>query len=95
MHALCTCACVRAYVYACVCAQACTYVRVFTYVNMSHTYVCVCVRVRLRACACEGIEGALPLGVLFPEGQPPNLFVHLGGLEGRLGRLSRPVPVYA
>jgi len=29
------------------------------------------------------------------EGQPPNLFVHLGGLEVQLGRLSRPVPVYA
>ena len=27
----------------------------------------VCVRVRVRACACEGIEGALPLGVLPPQ----------------------------
>jgi len=29
------------------------------------------------------------------EGQPPNLFVHLGGLEGQLGRISRPIPVHA
>ena len=28
------------------------------------------------------------------EGQQPKLFVHLDGLEGRLGRLSRPVPVH-
>jgi len=52
----------------------------------------------MRACTFEGIEDALPLGVppsSLKEGQPPKLFVHLGGLEGRLGRLSRPVPVHA
>jgi len=30
------------------------------------------------------------------EGQPPaKLFVPLAGLDGRLGRLPRPVPVHA
>jgi len=55
--------------------------------------MCVRMRVRVRACTCEGNEGALPLGPSSPiEGQPPKLFVHLGGLEARLGRLSRLVP---
>jgi len=61
-----------------------------------HARRCVCMRVRVRACTCEGNEGALPLGPSSTiEGQPPKLFVHLGGLEGRLGRLSRLVPIHA
>jgi hypothetical protein len=50
VRALCTyvCACV-VYLCACVCARART---------------CSCAHVRVHACACEGIEGALPLGVL-------------------------------
>ena len=65
-----------------------------------NVYLCVCecvcvhARVRMRACACVGIEDALPLCVLPPR-QTAKLFVHLGGLEGRFGRLSRPVPVHA
>ena len=88
VHALCTCACVRMCVCVCVCVRERTCVH-------ARRCVCMCVRiqVRARACTCEGNEGALPLGPSSPiEGQPPKLFVHLGGLEARLGRLSRLVP---
>jgi hypothetical protein len=59
--------------------------------------VCVCMRVRVRACACEGIEGALPLGVLPPQERAslPRCLSTLGAFKGRLGRLSRPVPIHA
>jgi hypothetical protein len=46
---------------------------------------CVCARVRLHACALEGIEDALPLGVLRPQERAPKLFVPLGDLRGGLG----------
>ena len=74
--------------YMCVCMR----VRVCMHVGVC---MCVCMQVHVRACTCEGNEGALPLGPSSPiEGQPPKLFVHLGGLEGRLRRLSRPVPIH-
>jgi len=51
----------------------------------------------VRACACEGIEDALPLGVLPPQERASFLscLSPLEGLEGRLGRLSRPVFIHA
>jgi hypothetical protein len=98
------CACVCVYAYVCVCAcvlvhvcACCVLVRVCARVRVC-AYVCARTYVCMRACTFEGIEDALPLGVppsSLKEGQPPKLFVHLGGLEGRLGRLSRPVPVHA
>ena len=91
VHALCTCACVRMCVCVCVCVRERTCVH-------ARRCVCMCVRiqVRARACTCEGNEGALPLGPSSPiEGQPPKLFVHLGGLDRSFGRLSQPVPVHA
>jgi len=68
-------------------------------------YVCVriCVRAR-RVCALtwcvyahvKGLKAPSSWCASFPrEGQPPELFVPLGGLEGRLGRLSQPVPIHA
>ena len=57
----------------------------------------VCVRVRVCVCASEGIEDALPLGVLSSQERASLLtcLLPLGGFEGRLGRLSRPVPIHA
>jgi len=87
---VCVC-CVRAYVCMCTC--------VYTYVYMSHTCVCMCV-CAWGTSACMRMwrdwRRPSPWCPFSPrEGQPPKLSVHLGGLEGRLGRLSRPVPVYA
>ena len=68
----------------CVCLRLCTYVRaciVYLCVRMC-VYVCACVRVRLHACACEGIEDALPLGVLSPREGLPAVFFLEGGLGG-------------
>jgi len=53
-------------------------------------HVCVCVfvhGVRLHACACEGIEDALPLGVLSPQERAslPSCLYTLGALRGGLG----------
>jgi len=102
---VCTCVCVRlcacAYVcvqcvHVCECIRLCTCVRMYTVV-----YIRVCVRVRL--CTRTWCVHAHVKGLKTPswcpssprKGQPPKLFVHLGGLEGWLGRLSRPVPVHA
>ena len=91
VHACMRCVLVRACVcvYARTCARACMYVciRLFTFVCVR-----VYVRVRVCACACEGIEDAFPLVPFLPKRGPASqLHVHLGGLERRLGRLSRPV----
>ena len=53
----------------------------------THTYVCACGHVRVRACACEGIEGALPLGVLPPQERAslPSCLSTLGALRGGSG----------
>jgi len=76
VRALCTCAYVlRVRVCACVyvCARACT-------------CVCVCARIRVHACSCEGVEDALPLGVLLPKRGPASQAVStLGALMGGLG----------
>jgi hypothetical protein len=69
--------CVRAYVY--VCMYECAYVCARTYV--------------VRECACEEIVDAFTWCPSSPrESQPLKLFVHLGGLEGQFGRLSRLSP---
>jgi hypothetical protein len=54
-------------------------------------------RIRVRACAFEGIEDALPLGVLPPQEKASLLIClsPLGALSGGQGGHSRPVPVHA
>ena len=80
------CVCVRVHVHVhcvlCTCVCVCVCARVL-----------VCVRVRVRACACDGIEDVLPLGVLPPQERASLQAVC--PLEGRLNKLSRPVPVHA
>ena len=100
---VCTCARVCTYVRVCVrarmcvCAHhirvacnvyvhACVYGCLHTCVH-ARTCVRVCMRVRVHACACEGIEGALPLGVLPPQERAslPSCLSTLGALRGGLG----------
>jgi len=83
--------CVRVCVRICVHAYACTYVS-------ACAYVCVRVHVCARTCACMRMwrDWRRPSSWCPSppkEGQPPKLFVPLGGLEGRLGGLSRPVQI--
>jgi len=89
MRALCTCVRVYTVVYVRVCVR---YVLVRVCARTCE-YVCVCVRVRVHACACEGIEDDLPLGVLPPQERASLQAVC--PLEGRLKKLSWPVPVHA
>ena len=94
---LCTCLCVRACAYVCACVvymSVCVYSCVRTCVRCARVrvFAYVCARVLVRACTCGGIEDALPLGV-FPPQERAQAFCPPGGLVGRLGRLSRPVPV--
>jgi hypothetical protein len=95
-----TCSCVvhvRACVYGCVrvCVR-CVLVRVCV-----HAYVCVrsCVRAGAYVCVHAHVKGLKTSFLWCPsspkKGQSPKLYVPLGGLEGRLGRLSRPVPIHA
>jgi len=97
---VCTCVCVHVYVCVCVrvhvcvcCVRECVCIWLCTYVCACVVYLCVfvrvcvfvragtfvCARVRVSACSCEGIQHVLPLC-------PSSL------REGRLGRLSQPVP---
>ena len=77
------CVCVT---YVCACVDGC----VPTCVHLLCTCACVCVCARayvVRACACEGIEDALPLGVLPPQERASLLscLSTLGALRGSLG----------
>jgi hypothetical protein len=101
---VCVRACVYVCVHAHTCVRVYTvrYVRVC--VRALCTCVCVCVCVCAHTCVCAGtcvrartwcvhvhVKGLKPTFLFgsFPrEDQPPKLFVHLGGLEGQLGRLS-------
>ena len=81
-------ACVYCRVRACIVyVRACVYGCVRTFVRV--VYLCVCVRVRVRAYACEGIEDALPLGVLPSQKRVslPSCLSPLGALRGGLGGL--------
>jgi len=95
--------CVRVCVFVCVCVRARTVV--YVCVRVRHllvcvratcvcvhvcTGMCVCACVRVRACACEGIEDALPLGVLPPQKRAslPSCLSPLGALRGGLGGFS-------
>ena len=77
-----SCACVRACVCVCVCVCMC---------------LCLCGGVRLRACAREGIEDALPLGVLPPQEKASlhSCLSTLGALRGDLVDFPGTVPVHA
>jgi hypothetical protein len=91
---ICVRVCVCAYVYACIVyVLACVYscIRACVRALCTCVYVCACVcvrtyvyvRVRVRACTCEGIEDALPLGVLSTQERASKLFVPLeSGLGG-------------
>ena len=90
--------CVHKHVSVRACIRLCTYVRVCVCVCV---FVCVCVHVCAYGCVCvhAHVKGTKTKTSCCPssprEGQPPKLFVHLGGLEEQLGRLSQPVPVHA
>ena len=70
----------------CVLVRMCVYVWVYVCV---HERVCIrmCVWVRVRACAYEGIEDALPLGVLSPKEMAslPSCLSPREALKGGLG----------
>jgi hypothetical protein len=87
------CACVCVYAYVCVCAcvlvhvcACCVLVRVCARVRVC-AYVCARTYVCMRACTFEGIEDALPLGVLPPQERAslPSCLSTLGALRGGLG----------
>ena len=90
---VCVCVCVCVCVRARTCVHAlCTCMRVYTVVYVGVcmrafcTCACVCVRVCVRACAREGIDDALPLGVLSHQKRASKLFVPLrSGLGGSSG----------
>jgi len=95
---------VCAHAHVCVRARMCVCVRIRVCVRCVR--VCVCVRVHVRACACEGIEtpfllvlppqerASLP-SCLSPLETSQAVCLPWGSPEGRLGKLSRPVPIHA
>jgi len=77
---MCVCACVR----VCVCVYVCA-------------CTCMCVQASMYACVRMWRDWRCPSSWCpssLREGRPPKQFVHLEGLEGRLERLSWPVPVH-
>jgi hypothetical protein len=92
----CTCTCVHARVRACACVCVCACLRVHVCVRAPtcvHACVYTVVYVRVCACvrcvlvrACEGIQGALPLGVLLPQERAslPSCLSTLGALRSGL-----------
>ena len=87
VRALCTCVRVYTVMYVCVCVRCVLVHMCCVYVcARACTCVCVCARIRVHACSCEGVEDALPLGVLLPKRGPASQAVStLGALMGGLG----------